>query len=85
MKDPRKADDSTIFRIHPCSARVIEEILRVTRQLCIVNKELKTLISTLQAQARAFPLNFHLHYFYLLPQKVGFEGRKHALFTISEL
>ena len=84
MKDPRRADDSTISRIHPCSAKAIIEILRVIKQKCIVNTELKTLIDTLQAQARAFPLNFHLHYFYLLPQIVGFGGRKHALFTIYE-
>jgi len=85
VKDPRKADDSTIFRIHPCSARVIVEILRVTRQLCIANRELKTLINTLQALARTFPFNFHLNSSYLLPQLVGFGGRKHALFTIYEL
>ena len=84
MKDPRKADDSTIFRIHPCSARAIVEILRVTGRLCIVNRELKTLISTLQALAITFPFDFHLHSSYLLPQIVGFGGRKHALFTIYE-
>ena len=84
MKDPKKADDSTIFRIHPYSARVIVEILRVTRQLCIVNRELKTLISTLQALARTFPFDFHLYSSYLLPQIVGFGGLNHALFTIYE-
>jgi hypothetical protein len=84
VKVPRRADDSTIPRIHPCSARAIVEILRVIKQICIVNRVLKTLIDTLQAQARTFPFNFHLYLFYFLPQIVGFEGRKHALFTKSE-